>query len=74
MSTVLTSKQIKLSANLPVEVAEALRELAERRQTTMTEVLRHAISLEKWVQDQVDQGSKFLVEDKSGRTREVVFR
>src|SRR5215204_5854973 len=37
---------IKTTVNLPAEAVEALRSVAADRGTTMTEVMRHAISLE----------------------------
>jgi predicted transcriptional regulator len=52
---------VKTSVNLPEPAIEALRELAEKRDTTMTEVLRHAISLEKAIDDEVSEGGKVLI-------------
>jgi hypothetical protein len=37
---------VKASFNLPVEELEALRELADRRQTSATQVLREALRTE----------------------------
>jgi len=51
-----------------------LRELAKRRSTTMTEVIRRGIGTEKYLQDTVDKGGKILVEDRRGRRREIVLR
>jgi predicted transcriptional regulator len=74
METAQAQKRIvKLSANLPGDVADALVELADRRNTSKTEILRHAISLEKWLQDELDRGSRFLLEQ-NGKLREIIFR
>jgi predicted transcriptional regulator len=65
---------VKLSANLSDEVVGTLRKLAEKRGTTMTEVLRQAISTEKFLQDEIDAGSKLLIEDKNHNIRQVLIR
>jgi hypothetical protein len=40
----------------------------------MSEVLRDAIALEKWVMDATKQGSRILVEHPDGKIRELVTR
>jgi hypothetical protein len=55
---------IKISANLPTSVVDTLRQVARLRGTTMTEVLRHAISLEKFLMDTQGEGGKVLIEKK----------
>lgn len=64
---------VKLSVNVSPEAAQALRDLAKQRGTTMTEVLRHAIATEKYLQEATRKNSKILLEDDAGRTRELVF-
>jgi predicted transcriptional regulator len=64
---------VKLSVNLSQEVVDVIRELAERRDTTMTEVLRRSIGTQKYLQDAVDKGGKILIEDRRGRLRQIVF-
>lgn len=65
---------IKMSVNLPAETVQALKDLAEKRNTTMTEVLRQAIGTEKYLEQVSDDKGKILVEDKKGRVRQLVFR
>lgn len=66
---------VKLSVNLPADVVEALREMAQRENTTLTEALRRSVSTQKFVADAVQNGSKILVEDPgSKQIRQVVFR
>jgi predicted DNA-binding protein len=68
------NKVVKMSVNLSEEAVEALKNMAAERGVTVTEVLRHAIGLEKYVdQVQKDQG-KILVETSKGQVRELVFR
>jgi hypothetical protein len=61
---ILDEEFIKISANLPASVVSTLRQVAKLRGTTMTEVLRHAISLEKFLIDSQREGGKLLIEKK----------
>jgi hypothetical protein len=66
---------VRLTVNLSDEVAQALRELAEKRGITVSEALRHAISTEKFLSDKIEKGERVLLEDpESNKQREVVFR
>lgn len=59
---------VKISANLPAAVVKTLRQVAKLKGTSMTEVLRHAISLEAFLLDKEREGSKILVEEKDKNT------
>lgn len=50
---------------------EALKSLADRKDKTMSEVLRDAIALEQWFEDTKGDGAKVLVENK-GKVQEIV--
>jgi hypothetical protein len=65
-------KPRRINAVVTEEVFEKLRELAGRKRVTMTEVLRQAISLEKWFEDTRNSGARVLVE-RDGKTFEVAF-
>lgn len=65
---------IKMSVNLSADVVKVLKELAGKRNTTMTEVLRQAIGTEKFIDEVNKEKGKILVEDKKGRIRQLVFR
>jgi hypothetical protein len=66
---------VKLSVNLPKDVVDALREIADQQGTTVTEALRRSISTQKFVDDTVKGGSKILVDDPNEKQlRQVVFR
>ena len=56
--------------NLPTPAVEVLEKLATKRKTTKTEILRHAISLEKEIDDELQQGAKILIE-KAGKFTEL---
>jgi hypothetical protein len=50
-----------------------LKNFAIRRGTPMTDVVKNAIGLAIWWQDQLDAGKVFLVEYPDGHTERVVI-
>ncbi len=66
----------RLSVNLPTAIMEELKELSRIEGVSLTEIVRRAISAEKFLRQQVEEGNKLLVLEK-GQTkpsRVVVFR
>jgi hypothetical protein len=53
---------VTVTANLPKPAVEVLQQLAAKRKTTSTEILRHAISLEKQLEDELSEGARILIE------------
>jgi len=51
-----------------------LAALAESKDKSMAEVLRDAIALERWFEENRAEGNKVLLESKDGRLREVIPR
>ncbi|MEA9605760.1 hypothetical protein ACFFJ4_00465 [Xanthomonas dyei] len=68
------SEKTKITVNLSEEVTSALKSMAQERSTSVTEVLRHAISTEKFLLNEVKQGGKVLIKDRDGNMRELIFR
>ena len=64
--------KVKTSVNLSEDAVRALKDIAESRGSSMSEVLRHAISLEKFVHDETNDGAKILVE-KNNDTRQLLI-
>ncbi|MEU1165436.1 hypothetical protein ACFY0P_09255 [Streptomyces sp. NPDC001714] len=65
----------KISVNLSEEVLQALRDMAERDNISMTEVLRRSISTQKFLDDEQRSGKRVLLEDPETKERQrVVFR
>lgn len=62
----------KLIVNLPTESVEGVRDLAKRTGMTMTETIRRALGVQQFLSDEVDKGSKILIEDKNGKFRQLV--
>ncbi len=70
----MSNATVKLTFSLHQDVAQAMKDISTKRGTSMTEVLRQAISNEKYFQDASERNEKILVEDKSGKLRRVVMQ
>lgn len=69
-----TKAPVRLSVNLSRKAAEALKSITERREITLTEAVRRAISTQLWVEDTLDRGAKILVvEPGDGPVHEMNF-
>jgi Ribbon-helix-helix protein, copG family len=62
----------RLSVNVALDVADAIDQLAKRHGTTITDVIRRAVSTCKYIDDEAQSGGKILVE-RNGTIREVKF-
>lgn len=62
----------RLSVNVANDVADAIESMHKEHGWTITEVIRRAVSILKFVNDEVDGGGKILVE-RDGTIREVKF-
>jgi hypothetical protein len=69
-----SAEKQRTSFNLPKEVLEIVREIARKRGLSMGEVIRKAITTEKYITDEIEAGSKVLVQKADKSFREVVFR
>lgn len=65
----------RLSVNVNDETAAALRSLAQDSETSVTEMIRRATGLYKFVQDEMEDGKTLELVDKDnkGRTRLAVL-
>ena len=50
----------RLSVNISEDTARSLRELAERNETSITEVIRRAVGVYKYIEDEVTINHKVL--------------
>jgi len=62
----------RVNVNFSPSAYSTLEKLAEEKGKTMSEVLRDAIALEKWVTDMTKDGGAILVERPDGKVRELV--
>jgi len=65
---------VKTTVNLTPDAINALRELATARGTSVAEVIRRAIWIEKYLHDAVKSGGKILVQDPDKTMKELVLR
>lgn len=65
----------KITASLPDQVLQDLRDLAKDRGLTLSAALRQAITSTKFINDQTkdDQG-KLLIAKNNGETQQIVFQ
>jgi predicted transcriptional regulator len=61
---------IKISVNLPDDVLEDLKQVADERKVTLTQALKDAITLDKYVRTEV---KRVLVEKEEGELKEIVL-
>ncbi len=64
---------VKMSVNLPDETVENLRDIAAKNGITLTAALRQAVANEKFLEDELKDDSKLLIEGKDKSVRQVVF-
>jgi metal-responsive CopG/Arc/MetJ family transcriptional regulator len=69
----MTTKQ-RVNVTLTDEALETLREIAERRGTSLSEVLRTAIGHERFLDEEVRAGNRIVVQSKDrSEQRELVI-
>ena len=65
---------VRTTVNLPQGSIDALSEIAEKRGTSLSEVIRQAIATEKFLFDTNQSGGKILIEEKDKRLKQIVLR
>jgi hypothetical protein len=63
----------KVSMNLPQEMLDELADLARARGTTMTQVVKDALAVQRYLSKQVSSGGKILVQQKNNALKELVL-
>lgn len=63
----------KVTVNLPDDTVQAIKDIAAKNGTTVTEALRQAIESRRFLEDEVDNGGKLLIKSPDQSLREVVF-
>ncbi len=67
-------KLVRLSVNMNEETAAALKELAAERGLSYTEAVRRAISIAKFVEDELGEGRKIQTVDSQRKdVRELIL-
>lgn len=63
-----------ISVNLTSEMVELLEQIAHDRNTTLIDVLRHAVGTEQYFHEVKKNNEIVLVKKKDGELREVIFK
>jgi hypothetical protein len=71
MTEAITRKKVQL--DLSESSMDRLRRLKEKMEGSYADVIRNALKLLETVIKDHDDGSKFLVQDKDGNTRELLL-
>jgi hypothetical protein len=72
-SSVDQERSVRLSVNLSVESAETLRALIKRKGLTITEGIRRAIAVWRFVEDETSKGNQIAIIEHDGSIRKVVL-
>lgn len=67
-------KLFKTSVTLPEETLNSLKAMSEKSGASMAEILRKAISTEKFLQDTVAEGGKVLIQEKDKAIKQLLVR
>lgn len=74
MSTKVDSALVRLNVNLNQETAEALKDIAKKENISLTEAVRRAIAILKFVEEEQDRGRKIQTMDRDGKDkRELIL-
>lgn len=63
----------KVTVNLPTDTLNALRKMAAKRGTTVTEALRQVIESQHFLQNETENGSKILIQSPDRSVQQLVF-
>ncbi|WP_026541650.1 ribbon-helix-helix protein, CopG family [Paenarthrobacter nicotinovorans] len=73
-STTADTALIRLNVNLNKETAAALKEIAAKENISLTEAVRRAIAILKFVEEEQDRGRKIQTMDQDGKDkRELIL-
>jgi hypothetical protein len=64
---------VKVTVNLPNDTVDAIREIANERGVSVTQALRQVIETQRFLHEEIQQGSKVLLERPNQVTREVML-
>ena len=64
---------MKISVSLTDEAAEVIQSIASRRGISVSEAIRRAIAIERFVVKELEAGSTFLIRRSNGDTDQVQF-
>lgn len=73
-TTKVDTALVRLNVNLNKETAEALKEIAQKENISLTEAVRRAIAILKFVEEEQGRGRKIQTMDRDGKDkRELIL-
>ena len=74
MSTKVDTALVRLNVNLNRETADALKEIADKEKISLTEAVRRAIAVLKFVEEEQARGRRIQTMEKDGKDkRELIL-
>ena len=64
---------VKTTISLPEDAVTVLRELADARNVSFAEVVRRALTMDKYLSDARNDGCRILIEDAKKLIKEIVI-
>jgi predicted DNA-binding ribbon-helix-helix protein len=64
---------VKTTISLPEDAVAVLREIAQARNVSFAEVVRRALTMEKYLSDARNDGCRILIEDPEKLIKEIVI-
>ncbi len=68
------SQTQRVSVSLPLDAIEKLDKIASRHGITMTDAIRRAIATEAYINNEIQENSKILIQKSDNSLIEVVFK
>lgn len=72
MAPIAQEQLVRLNVNMNRETAKALKELAKKDKVSLTEAIRRAIAVYKYVSDEVKKGRVVQTMDADGKNRREI--
>ena len=69
-----TSQAKRVSVSLPLNTIEQLDQIARRHGITMTDAIRRAVATEAYLDNEIQENSKILIQKSDNSLIEVIFR
>lgn len=69
----MSAESVRLSVNLSVKSAESITDLMDRKDVKLTEAVRRAIAVWKFVEDEVAAGNQLAVVEPDGTVRRLTL-
>ena len=68
------SQTKRVSVSLPLDTIEQLDKIANRHGITMTDAIRRAVTTEAYLDNEIQENSKILIQKSDNSLIEVIFR